>query len=98
MQARRGFQANEALGTQQWLKRAARKRIDVREPVCHALELKISTTRSEPMLLALTPCKPSYCCCCELGRCEKAAMTAALVRGSAIAKRGVSLRMRVPAG
>lgn len=98
MQARRGFQANEVLGTQEWLKRAARTRMDVREPVCQALELKMSTTRVESRLLGLTACKVRYCCCCKLVRCEKAAMTAELVRGSPTEKRGVSLRMRVPAG
>src|ERR1700760_832394 len=98
MQARRGFQANEVLGTQEWLKRAARTRIDVRDPVCQALELKMSTTRVDPMPSGLTACKARYCCCCKLVRREKAVVTAEFVRGSTTAKRGVSLRIRVPAG
>lgn len=39
----RAFQANVALGTQEWLKREASGHIEVRDPVCQALALKIST-------------------------------------------------------
>jgi hypothetical protein len=41
---RHEFHAKDALGMQEWLKRAARGQIDVCDPVCQALELKMSIT------------------------------------------------------
>ena len=40
----RELNAKDALGMQLWLKRAARGQMDVLEPVCQALELKMSIT------------------------------------------------------
>jgi hypothetical protein len=98
MQDSRSFQAKLALGMQEWLKRAASRRMEVRDPVCQAFELKISTTRAEPREFESRACRVRYCSCWELVRCEKAVMTELLVRGSRTAKRGVSVRIRVPAG
>jgi hypothetical protein len=92
------FQAKLALGMQEWLKRAARGRMEVRGPVCQAFELKMSTTRAEPRAVESRACRVRYCCCWGLVSCEKAVMTAELVRGSRTAKRGISARIRVPAG
>lgn len=40
----RVLNAKLALGMQEWLKRAARGQMDVRDPVCQALELNMSIT------------------------------------------------------
>jgi hypothetical protein len=48
----RAFHAKLALGTQEWLKRAARGQMDVREPVCQALELNMSITLAASSCLA----------------------------------------------
>lgn len=83
---------------QEWLKRAASGRIEVRDPVCQALALKMPTTRAAPGVLESRACRLRYCSCWELVRCEKAVMTDEFVRGSRTLKRGVSVRIRVPAG
>jgi hypothetical protein len=92
------FHAKLALGTQEWLKRAADGQMEVREPVCHALELKMSITRAPFFLLGSRAWSFRYLSWSVVVSCVKAAMTAALVRGSRTAKSGVSARMRVPAG
>jgi hypothetical protein len=46
-QESREFHAKVAFGTQEWLNFAAFSKIDVRDPVCHAFELKISITRAD---------------------------------------------------
>lgn len=78
----REFQAKLALGMQEWLKRAASGRIDVQDPVCQALALKMSTMRATPRVLESRACRVRYCSCWELVRHEKAVMTDEFVRGS----------------
>jgi hypothetical protein len=91
------FQANVAFGIQEWLNLAALSRIEVRDPVCHALELKISSTLAGPSESGLTAYSSKYCSCSEIESSENACTTAVLDRGSRTAKSGTSLRIRVPA-